>query len=122
MFRIVKAETTLIRTTFNNNTNKGNGFEVVIRNLIRTYIPLTYNVTQGEIIDTFEKQSGQIDLLITQDFHLRGHFDGRPNLVFYDLLTALGEMKTSLTTAELGTIIQNSNLRFKVYTLKNKKG
>lgn len=106
----IKAETTVIRTTFKNNTNKGNGFEIVIRNLIKTYIPSTYNVTQGEIIDTFSQQSGQTDLLITQDFHLRGHSDGRPNLVFYDLLTALGEIKASLTTRELQTTISNSNL------------
>ncbi len=103
------AETKLIRATFNNNTNKGNGFEVVIRNLITTYIPSTCNVTQGEIIDTFDNQSGQTDLLIVQNFHLRGHIDGRPNLVFYDLLTGLGEMKTNLTTKELGTTIFNSN-------------
>lgn len=105
----LKAETKLIRTTFNNNTNKGNGFEIVIRNMITSYIPSTYNVTQGETIDTFDMQSGQTDLLIVQDFHLRGHRDGRPNLVFYDLLTGIGEMKTSLTTKELQTTIKNSN-------------
>ena len=105
----LKAETKLIRATFNNNTNKGNGFEIVIRNLITSYIPSTYNVTQGETIDTFDTHSGQTDLLIVQDFHLRGHIDGRPNLVFYDLLTALGEMKINLTTKELKTTINNSN-------------
>lgn len=106
----VKAETYMIRQTFDNTTNKGNGFETVIRNLVRTYTPLTYNVTQGEIIDTNNHQSGQIDLLITQDFHLRGYEDGRPNLVFYDCLVALGEIKTKLTTGELATTIEASNL------------
>ena len=106
----VKAETKLIRATFKNNTNKGNGFETVIRNLISNYLPSMYNVTQGETIDTFDTHSGQTDLLIVQDFHWRGHRDGRPNLIFYDLLTAIGEMKTFLTTAELKNTIANSNL------------
>lgn len=106
----IKAETKLIRTTFSNNSNKGNGFETVIRNLISTYLPSMYNVTQGETIDTFDTHSGQTDLLIVQDFHWRGHSDGRPNLIFYDLLTGLGEMKISLTTAELQKTIDNSNL------------
>jgi hypothetical protein len=106
----IKAETKLIRATFNNNTNKGNGFETVIRNLISTYLPSMYNVTQGETIDTFDTHSGQTDLLIVQDFHWRGHSDGRPNLIFYDLLTGIGEMKTSLTTDQLQTTIANSNL------------
>lgn len=105
----IKAESNVIRTTFNNGTNKGNGFETVIRNLISTYIPSTFNVTQGEIIDTFGNHSGQVDLLIVQDFHLKGYTDGRPNLIFYDLLTGVGEMKTSLTTKELKSTVINSN-------------
>lgn len=41
---------------------------------------------------------------------MRGHVDGRPNLVFYDHLTGLGEMKVSLTTEELEKIVAASNL------------
>lgn len=106
----VKAETAIIRTTFKNNTNKGTGFEIVIRNLISIYLPSTLTITQGEIIDTFDTQSGQIDLIIVNNFNMRGHFDGRPNLIFYDLLTGMGEMKVSLTTGELSKIVQSSNI------------
>ncbi len=117
----LKAETKLIRATFKNNTNKGNGFETIIRNLISIYIPSIYNVTQGELIDTFSTHSGQIDLLIVQDFHIRGYQDGRPNLVFYDLVTGIGEMKTSLTTKDLQSsiAIANSLSKFKYHPENN---
>jgi len=106
----IKAETAIIRSTFKNNTNKGTGFEIVIKNLISIYLPPKYVITHGETIDTFNNQSGQTDFLIVNGFHMRGHIDGRPNLVFYDLLTGLGEMKVTLTTDELSKIIDASNL------------
>ncbi|MDX1942046.1 MAG: DUF6602 domain-containing protein [Saprospiraceae bacterium] len=106
----IKAETAIIRSTFKNNTNKGTGFEIVIRNLISMYLPSRFVVTHGEMIDTFDKHSGQTDLLVVNQFHMRGHIDGRPNLVFYDLVTGLGEMKVYLNTDELRKIVDASNL------------
>lgn len=118
---IVYAETSIIRTSFNNSTNKGTGFEVVLRNLIATYTPATNFVTHGEIIDTFSNQSGQVDIAVVQDFHPRGHKDGRPNILLYDLVTIIGEAKTFLDTTQLETTITNSEnfLEFKRHSENN---
>lgn len=104
----VLAETSVIRSSFRNTTNKGSGFEVVIRNLITAYTPATNIITHGEIIDTNGNQSGQVDIAIVQNFHPRGFEDGRPNIIFYDLITAIGEAKTFLDTTQLNTTIINS--------------
>ncbi len=105
----ILAETSLIRSNFKNSTNKGNGFEVVLRNLILAYSPATNLITHGEIIDTYGNQSGQIDIAVVQNFHPRGIEDGRPNIIFYDFILAIGEAKILLDTKELKTTIKNSN-------------
>jgi hypothetical protein len=104
----VLAETSVIRSTFENTTNKGTGFEVVLRNLIEAYTPATNLVTHGEIIDTYGNQSGQIDIVIVQDFHPRGFEDGRPNIILYDFTIAIGEAKTKLDTTQLASTVKSS--------------
>ena len=82
----VQIETLMVRDSFKNSTNKGNGFEVIIRNFISTYMPTNCRVTHGEIIDTWGNDDlGQVDIAVVSDFHPNGIGDGRPNLIFYDL-------------------------------------
>ncbi|HEX8332488.1 MAG TPA: DUF6602 domain-containing protein [Segetibacter sp.] len=105
----VYAETSVIKASFENSTNKGSGFEIVIRNLLLNYSQGTNLITHGEIIDSFGNKSGQVDVAIAQNSHPRGYNDGRPNIVLYDLVTAIGEVKMSLNTAHLDSTIKNSN-------------
>jgi|GEM_PF-3342944 len=104
----LQAETTLIRNSFKNTTNQGSGFETVLRNLISAYIPSTNIVTHGEIIDTFGNQSGQVDIAIAHESHPKGYKDGRPNLLFYDLIIAIGEAKVLLNTEQLGLALKSA--------------
>lgn len=107
--RMVAAETEIIRATFNNSTNKGNGFETIIKNFVKTYSPANFIVTNGEVVDTLSNKTGQLDLVIATDFHPKGHTDGRPNLVFYDMVCGLGEMKINLTKGELDNSVTRAN-------------
>lgn len=106
---LVQFEARVIQDTFQNSTNKGTGFEIIIRTFISRYSESNFIITHGEIIDTFKHQSGQIDLAILQDSHPKGYNDGRPNILFYDLLLALGEIKMYLNATEMAKVVRNSN-------------
>ena len=106
---LVKLESQMMQDSFGNTTNKGSGFEVIIRNLLSRYTEGTIRMLHGEILDTFGHQTGQIDFSLVQDIHPKGYDDGRPNLIMYDYLLASGEVKMKLNTAELRTCVATAN-------------
>lgn len=97
----LRLESESIRQIFQNSTNKGSGFEDILREQISTFLPPHWRVTHGEIVDSVGNQTGQIDIAIVNELHPRGYTNNRPEIVMYDATVAIGEAKLLLTTKEL---------------------
>ena len=108
----VLAQTKMIRASFTNSSNKGHGFEIIIRDLLDEYIANSNFVNHGEIIDSFGSKTGQIDFAILENLHPSGSTDGRPRILLFDAVHAVGECKLLLNTGELDLII-NANQNFR---------
>jgi hypothetical protein len=112
----IEAETAIIRSSFENSSNKGSGFEIIIRNIISIYTSMNSFVTHGEIIDTFNNRSSQVDFAVVDTLHPKGYKDGRPNIIIYDCVKSIGECKMNLTTGEFDQI--NSSIEKKIKPFK----
>ena len=108
----VLAQTKMIRASFTNSSNKGHGFEIIIRDLLDEYTANSNFVNHGEIIDSFGSKTGQIDFAILENLHPSGSTDGRPRILLFDAVHAVGECKLLLNTGELDLII-NANQNFR---------
>jgi hypothetical protein len=96
----LRLESEAIRRKFKNTTNKGSGFESLIRNQIDIFSPSYWRATQGEIIDSYGIRTGQIDIAVVSSSHPRGKDDGEPEIIMYDAIVAVGEAKLHLTTEQ----------------------
>ena len=105
----LRLESESIRYAFRNTTNKGSGFEKVLRDRIATFCPPHWRTTHGEIIDSYGQQTGQVDLAVVNSLHPRGNNDGRPETIMFDATVAVGEAKLSLTTTECDTAREIAN-------------
>ena len=58
-----------IREQFNHYGNKGTNGEYIVRDFLRDYFPPQYRFGNGEVIDSKGRQSGQVDIIITNKYH-----------------------------------------------------
>lgn len=97
------------RLKFQNSTNKGSGLEKVLRDFLRDYLPRNKSVGHGEIIDSFNHRSPQVDVAIVFDDHpYTFKQDDTPSIFLIEGIGAIGEVKTVLTSDELRKTIKNS--------------
>jgi hypothetical protein len=89
-----------IRIAFKNSTNKGSSFERILRDRIATFSPPDWRATHGEILDSHGVRTGQVDIAVVNTLHPKGYGDGRPEIIMFDAVVAVGEAKLSLTTSE----------------------
>jgi len=85
----------------NSSTNLGTNREHFCRNFLSKVLPLKLKVTKGEIIDTRDNSTGQLDVIIIRD--------DAPAITYGEVETYLAEgvfgvieVKSNLTTDELG--------------------
>jgi len=96
----LRLESESIRQIFQNTTNKGSGFEFILRDRISNFLPPHWRVTHGEIIDSYGTKTGQIDIAVVNSLHPRGAGRACPEIVMFDATVAVGEAKLLLTTNE----------------------
>ena len=96
----LRIESESIKNAFNNTTNKGTGFEKILRDRIASFCPSDYRTTHGEIIDSYGNYTGQVDIAVVSSTHPRGKNDDAPEIILFDAIVAVGEAKLSLTTGE----------------------
>lgn len=106
----LRQESESLRLAFKNSTNKGSGFEVILRNRIRTFIPPHWNALHGELVDSFGTETGQLDLAVVNGLHPRGPNDGRPEPIMFDGTVAVGEIKMKLTTEQCDKSLEISKV------------
>jgi hypothetical protein len=97
------------RARFSQGTDRGTaGAEAPFRDFLTRHIARRLAVGQGEIIDTFGRESGQTDVVIVEDDHPFAVEPDSPALILIEGVTAAGEVKSSLTSGELDNAFNKS--------------
>lgn len=81
--------------------NKGADRESAFRNWLKDQLPTRYGVTQGEVVDSFEKTSPQMDVLIFDQSRNVPILRGPTHVLPAEALLVSIEVKSTLTKAEL---------------------
>jgi hypothetical protein len=95
--------------------DRGDHAEASVRELLSRYLPRSFDVGQGEIIDSHGLRSGQTAVVITGPEHPPTFEPGKPGLFFIEGVRAAGEVKSQLTSSHLDHAIQGG-ARFKRLT------
>lgn len=98
-----------IRQYHNHTTVKGTNAELVLRDFLREFLPFYNRIGTGEIIDSYDAVSKQIDLVITNEFHPFLNDLTRPSTFIIEGVMCAAEVKSVLTTTELKNILINAD-------------
>src|SRR5690606_8237853 len=79
---------------------------------LRSYLPAHNKVGQGEVIDSFGAQSGQLDVIISNTYHPPMNLEEQPSPHFIEGVSAAGEVKAALRHNDIDVII-SSCFKFK---------
>lgn len=110
-----------IRSTYLHSGNKGNVAERTFIGFLRQYLPIKYQIGQGEIIDQDNNTSKQTDVVIVNENHPFTFSPDEPGLFFIECVVAAGEIKSVLGSKELDDTI-NKSIVFKKLIPKYIKG
>lgn len=101
-----------IREEFEHRGIKGTNAEKIIGDFLKKYLPPYNRIGTGEVIDTDETISKQMDIIITNEEHPYLGDLSNPELFFIEGVALAGEVKMTLTTNELKKALENG-VRFK---------
>jgi hypothetical protein len=104
----MKAKLIEIRATYDQTGDKGTILETTFREFLREYLPRRLEIGTGEIIDTKEHRSNQTDVVIVNEDHPLTFTRDLPGLFFIEGVSAIGEVKTTLTSEELKKTLEDS--------------
>lgn len=90
-----------IRSESGHSLTKGLKAEEPLREFLREYLPSTYRVGHGEIIDLHARSSKQLDVVVTDQDHPFTFNETESSLFFIESVVAIAEVKTTLTRVEL---------------------
>ncbi len=92
--------------------DRGSHAESALREVLASYLPRRYSVGAGEVIDTSDHRSGQIDVVVANEDQPLLYGPHEPGLFFIEGVDAAGEVKMQLTSSSLDQAI-NSAQSFK---------
>lgn len=87
---------------------KGYGREALAAEFLTSHLPDQIDLLTGEIIDTHDNRSGQIDLILQSKYSPKIPLWGNIHLAYADSVIAAIEVKSSLTTQHLNMILDAS--------------
>ena len=96
-----------IREQFEHSGNKGTNGEYIIKDFLKYYFSPQYQFGNGEVIDSKGRQSGQVDIVITNKYHPCISDYNIPSIFFIEGVSCCGEVKFLLTSAELTKSLDN---------------
>jgi hypothetical protein len=96
------------RATFAHSGIKGDHAEEAVREFLRQYMPRSYSIGTGEVIDSHGHRSAQTDVVITSEVHPFTFNEQEPGLFFVEGVCAGAEVKSALTRSQLRTSIQSA--------------
>ena len=108
IYQQLHAEVTFINTLFQHQGVKGEGNELVLRELLTKFIPKRYGVGTGVVIDSLGHQSKQCDIVIYDTFWYPSLLSlASVHLFPVDIVYATIEVKTTLTKEEADEALLN---------------
>jgi hypothetical protein len=96
-----------IRSELEHSFSVGTRVEAILRRFLRDYLPSSSAAGTGEIIDSAGNATGQVDVVITREYHPYINSPNEPGLYLIEGVACAGEVKTQLTSTELRTTIEN---------------
>jgi hypothetical protein len=109
------------RSKFSQSGDKGDAAEKALRSVLRDFLPRTYDIGNGEIIDCWGRRSQQTDVVITNADQPLAFPDDLPGLFLIEGVAGAGEVKSVLTTTELNKALDASR-QFKTLTVMHAPG
>ncbi len=94
------------RLVFDHATVKGSAVESVLRVLLRTITNPRRGVGTGQLRDSYDKLSGQMDVVIGHEFHPRTTI-GDQTTYLIEGVAMVGEIKSVLTSEHLSSTLAN---------------
>ncbi|OOE47366.1 DUF6602 domain-containing protein [Salinivibrio kushneri] len=99
--------------------NTGTAREYIIKNFLNLNLPSSVSYSGGELFDSNDDRSGQIDIAIFQNDLPKLHIEENINLLPVDSALAVIECKSSLTTGDMET--SNNQLKIALDSCKKVK-
>jgi hypothetical protein len=97
-----------LRSRFGDPGDKGSVAEEIVRAFLLGYLPRSYGVGHGEIVDSAGGRSGQLDLVATGPDHPATYESGGgPGSFLIEAVTAVAQIKAVLTSDELASATAN---------------
>lgn len=110
-----------IRASYKHRGDRGSKSEAIFREFLMEYLPPENRVGEGEVIDTNENISTQLDVVITNEYHPYINDLKEPGLFIIEGVACAGEVKTNLNSNDISTLIQ-SCIKYKSLTPLMQKG
>jgi hypothetical protein len=108
IYQQLHAEVNFINALFQHEGLKGEGNEVVLRELLTKFIPKRYGVGTGAVIDRSGQQSKQCDIVIYDTFQYPSLLSlASVHLFPVDIVYATIEVKTTLSSNEAQNALAN---------------
>ena len=95
-----------IRQKYSHPGNKGANVEVIVRDFLREFLPPTNRIGHGEVIDSHDNISSQIDVIVTNEYHPFLNDLSAPSIFFIEGVACAGEVKSILTLTELESTLE----------------
>lgn len=91
---------------FGNSSIKGEERSEALADFLKSRLPPTFGVSTGEVIDSGDRRTGQLDIIIFDQTATRPVFSGKKNELYpCEAVYAVIEVKSELTKKELGTCL-----------------
>lgn len=107
------------RLAHRHSGNVGDHVEAAMRSVIERFLPRSLYVGHGEIVDKVATRSHQADVVVANDLQPFRLASDAPGLYLVEGVSAVGEIKSRLTTAELDDCIRKGSrsktLRFRAH-------
>ncbi|ELB2172868.1 MULTISPECIES: DUF6602 domain-containing protein [Vibrio] len=110
-----------IRASHQHRGVRGTASESVFRDFLREYLPPENRIGEGEVIDTNENVSTQLDVIITNEYQPYINDLKEPGLFIIEGVSCVGEVKSNLNSNDVDTLIQ-SCIRYKNLSPEIQKG
>lgn len=83
--------------------NLGTARESVVKHFLKSNLPSNLDFTSGEVFDSLDRKSGQIDIIIHNNYSLKLNYASGLDMVPIDNVLALIECKSNLTTGSMAS-------------------
>ncbi|MEW6493468.1 MAG: DUF6602 domain-containing protein [Cyanobacteriota bacterium] len=104
----LRSEVDLINSLFQHQGLKGEGNEIILRELLKNFIPKKYSIGTGVVIDRKGNQSRQCDIIIYDNFLYPSFLSlSTVHLFPVEIVYATIEVKTTLNTKSAKEALEN---------------